>query len=93
MSFVFVEDADLTTGKLHPTTSDVDDTIEEIQKAIDVWEGCLKTTGGAIRPDKSFAYVLSCQFNSKGEHRFESVEEIEASLSVKMNIGLEITCE
>ena len=66
MGFVFVDDTDLTIGNLHPTTSDVDDIIEEMQKAIDVWEGCLKTTGGAMRPEKSFACVLSHVFNSKG---------------------------
>ena len=48
----------------------------------------MKTTGEAIHLDKSFAYAISFRFNNKGEYRFESVEEVEAQLSVKNKYGI-----
>ena len=31
--------------------------IGKAQEGIDLWKGCLKTTRGAIHPEKSFVYV------------------------------------
>ena len=43
----------------------------------------MKTTGGAIRPDKTFAYPISFDFKPSGEYFFEKVENLVYSLSVK----------
>ena len=88
IEFIFVNDTDLTIGKLHLTVSNMEEIIVEMQKAIDIWEGCLKTTDRVIRPDKLFAYVISYWFNSKGEYKYELVKEIEAELLVKNEFGI-----
>ena len=54
-----------------------------MQEYIDRWEGGLKATGGAIRPDKTFVYPLSFHWEPSGEYRFETVEEIDRTLTVK----------
>ena len=54
--FAFVDDTDV----VH-TAKDVDTTGEtvaqEMQQAIDHWEGGLKATGGALVPEKSYWYL------------------------------------
>jgi hypothetical protein len=55
--YAFVDDA----GVVH-TAKDVDttgDTVrQEMQQAIDHWEGGLKATGGALVPEKSYWYLI-----------------------------------
>ena len=83
VGFAFVDDTDLVAGDLTLATLDIEDVFVEMQEMIDCWEGCLKATGGAIRPDKSFAYPISFAFKPSGEYYFEKVEDIEGRLSVK----------
>ena len=83
MWFIFVDDTDLTKGKLHQSTTEIDEILEEIQNAIDTWKTCLKTIGEAIYLDKSIAYVISFWFNSKGKYKYETIEKIRAKLLVK----------
>ena len=83
IGFAFVDDTDLVSGNLKSTTLDIEDVFIDMQEMINCWEGGLKTTGGAIRPDKSFAYPISFQFKPSGEYYFEKVEDIDLSLSVK----------
>lgn len=54
-----------------------------MQDYIDRWEGGLKATGGAIRPDKTFAYPISFHWENSGASRYETVQEIDRTLTVK----------
>ena len=83
VGFAFVDDTDLAQGNLKIADMDISQVFEDMQQAIDCWEGGLKTTGGAIRPDKSFAYPISFEFKPSGEYYYEKVEDMEHSLTVK----------
>ena len=43
----------------------------------------MKTTGGVIRPDKSFIYSIAFKFNSKGRYSFETKLDSDLSFTVK----------
>ena len=75
-------EGDLRMGHL-----DIDDVFDSMQEAVDRWEGGLTTTGGAIRPDKSFAYPISYQFAPSGEYEYEKVENFDRTLTVKDHTG------
>jgi hypothetical protein len=62
LSFVgysFVDDTDL----LQSNEENNIETIRSLQKSVDTWEGCLKATGGALGPEKSYWYLVTFQWN------------------------------
>ena len=55
--YAFVNDTDLVdTAKDTTVTGDI--ILEEMQDAVDHWEGGLKATGGALVPSKSYWYLI-----------------------------------
>jgi hypothetical protein len=70
--FAFVDDVDV----VH-TAKDVDTTghivMQEMQQAIDHWEGGLRATGGALVPEKSYWYLID--FVWTGEKRWYATKE------------------
>ena len=81
--FAFVDDTDLIEADLREGGITIEKTLDKMQQAINRWEGGLKATGGAIRPDKSWAYPIGFKFDSKGKWRYQKLEEIETNLTVK----------
>ena len=65
----------MTNGRL--TIEEVFDTMQE---SIDSWEGGLKASGGAIRPDKSFVYPVDFKFDSSGKYSYKKIDEIDKML-------------
>ena len=59
MDYVLVDNMDLAGRKLFDTIHNIDEVASNIQDAINTWKGLLKTTGRAIRLDKSFIYSIS----------------------------------
>ena len=59
---MFVDNIDLTEGNFNNSNYTIEDVYLQAQEAIDIWEGCLKTIGRAIRPDKLFVYLISFYF-------------------------------
>ena len=55
---------------------------ECMQEAIYKWEGGLKTTGGALVPNKTWTYPISFKFNSKGEASYKTLHEMNLSFTV-----------
>ena len=52
VAFAFVDDTDLVTiGKENDT---LDEVIQKMQKLMKMWQGMLRTTGGALVPHKSW---------------------------------------
>ncbi len=67
------------------TAKDVDTArevvLQEIQQAIDHWDGGLKATGGALVPDKSYVYLIV--FVWPGERwRYATIEDIPGDMSI-----------
>ena len=78
--FAFVDDADV----VH-TAKDVDTTgyivLQEMQQAIDHWEGGLKATGGALVPEKSYWYLID--FIWTGDRwRYATIDDIPGNISI-----------
>ena len=81
--FAFVNDADIVSGHLTSTDITIEVAYSHMQEAIDRWEGGLKATAGALRPDKSFVYPLFFTWDEKGNHTFQNPTDIDIPLTVK----------
>ena len=69
VGYAFVDDADI--GICQETFS-IDNTAQAMQKALDLWEGSLCATGGALAPDKAFWYLLNYKL-SIGQWSYDSM--------------------
>ena len=70
VGFAFVDDTDIVEGILNSTPLSIDEVMTCMQEAVDRWEGGLKATGGAFRPEKSFIYPLDFDFNAAGKYSY-----------------------
>ena len=61
----------------------IDEVLDNLQEAINRWEGGLKTTGGALVPSKSWVYPISIQFDDEGDWSYESLSDIDYTVTVK----------
>ena len=55
--FAFVDDTDLIHATTDPAKS-TETLISEAQDALNLWEGLLRATGGALAPEKSYWYLI-----------------------------------
>ena len=55
----------------------------KLQHTINWWEGCIKFTGGTIRPEKTFAYLLDFKFKPNREYFLCKLESLGIELEVK----------
>lgn len=83
VGMAFVDDTDLTQTDMRDHTISTLEVMTEMQRAIDRWEGGLKATGGAIRPDKSWVFPISFKFNQMGQWEYCSLDDIDFTFSVK----------
>ena len=78
-----MDDTDLTARNLTLVDLTIHDIHSSIQAAIERWEGGLKATEGAIRPDKSFVYPLDLTYNKYGKAVYRTPEDIGKKVTVK----------
>ena len=83
VALAYVDDTDLIIMDLKDSGITGDEIMDRMQQAIEAWEGGLKATGGAIVPHKSWVYPIDFAFNDKGEWRYKTIQEIDASFQVK----------
>ena len=58
--FVFVDDTDIIN--VAPTVNTTDEELlQQQQQLVDTWEGTLRATGGALRPDNFYWYMIDYQ--------------------------------
>ena len=64
--YAFVDDTDIAhCSTLQATAHEI---IQEMQEVVDHWEGGLRTTGGALRVDKSFWYLIDFVWRNNQWH-------------------------
>ena len=83
VAFTYVDDTDLIEVDLRDTTIGTREVMEHMQEAINLWEGGMKITGGAIVPQKSFVYPIAFEFDSMGQWKYCSKEDIDFNFTVK----------
>ena len=78
--FAYVDDTDLVEGATSPATTG-DDISTLTQELLTWWNGLLRATGGALRPDKSFWTLVDFTFHN-GSWRYKTISELPATLNV-----------
>jgi hypothetical protein len=80
VGFAFVDDKDLLRASA-PGEKTYQEVGQDMQRGLDLWEGLLKATGGALVPEKSFWYLIDFEWNN-GVWRYSKVEEIPFELTM-----------
>jgi hypothetical protein len=79
VGYPFVDDTDLIqSNSSHNSYTQV---IHSLQQALDIWEGGLKATCGAIIPEKTFWHMVDFQL-SPGLWKYKSIQECPGPLFV-----------
>jgi hypothetical protein len=76
VGYAFVDDTDLVVSRKDLQGAEL---IAEMQKALNVWEGCLRPSGGALEPAKSFWYLVEFEWD-KGNWSYKETEEGELTV-------------
>ena len=71
VGYAYVDDTDLIDVDMRDDKRHLDDAAASMQEAIHRWEGGLKVTGGAIRPDKSWVYAIGFDFDAQGKWHYK----------------------
>ena len=80
--YTFVDDTD-TVHSTSDATVKYPQLVQEMQCAINTWEGGLRATGGALSHDKSYWYLMSMQWHhGRQKWTYQSVRDTPASLSI-----------
>jgi hypothetical protein len=82
VGYSFVDDTDLLQYDARDPKMTVDETMDNMQSAIDRWEGGLKTTGGAIVPEKSFVYPIAFEFDAQGKWSYQTNDTVDYVFTV-----------
>jgi hypothetical protein len=80
--FAFVDNTDLLHAGAHPQLSDTS-LVPQMQRVVDTWEGLLRATGGVIREDKSYWYLINYEYH-QGRWKYLSKLEAPGELDVKV---------
>jgi hypothetical protein len=73
--FCFVDDSDVVEAS--PSVQVTGESLPpRMQEAMDLWSGGVKATGGAIRPDKSFWWLIDFQWHRSGKWCFKRIEDV-----------------
>jgi hypothetical protein len=78
--FMFVDDCDLINTATDVHTSAVS-MLTRFQLALDCWEGCLRATGGGLKPSKSFWYLIDWKWNGNN-WTYQTKEDSPGDLTV-----------
>jgi endonuclease/exonuclease/phosphatase family metal-dependent hydrolase len=82
VGYAFVDDTDLVVTGGDNRSSD--STVESMQSALNTWEGCLRASGGAIEPAKTFWYGISFEWQN-GNWKYQ--EGVDKELKVRDPTG------
>ncbi|CAJ1968248.1 unnamed protein product [Cylindrotheca closterium] len=83
--FCFVDDTDVCQAAPSPDQSG-ESIVPEVAKALKWWSNGVRLTGGAIRPDKSFWYLIDFKWNARqGVWKFRRKGDFKPSLLPTMS--------
>jgi hypothetical protein len=85
VGFAFVDDKDLLKAR-KPGEKTYVEMAEDMQNGLDLWEGLLKATGGALVPDKSYWYLIDFK-GKNGAWKFATTEETEYGITIEDHTG------
>ena len=80
VGYAFIDDTDIIESK--PSYVDSIQTSQTLQQAMDVWEGSLNATCGAVVPKKTYWYLIDFHWEA-GIWRYCSIKDCPAELFVK----------
>ena len=84
VGYAFVDDTDLIqTGKT--SGESIQQIIERTQQSLDLWEGLIHSTGGAMRVDKSCWWAVDFFWLPNGTWRYKTLQEIQGNLTAFHN--------
>jgi hypothetical protein len=81
VGFAFVDDKDLLQAS-RPGKCTYVEVAQKMQDGLDLWEGLLKATGGALVPAKSYWYLIDFKWKN-GSWKYATTEEIDFDLMMK----------
>jgi hypothetical protein len=81
VGYAFVDDTDLCITNQSPDDAD-DNVAHRMQQALDLWEGGIRATGGAIVPEKSHWYLIDFKW-SQGNWKYKTEVDAPAQLRVR----------
>jgi exonuclease III len=71
--FAFVDDSDIIATSGHQNNPD--ETVTQMQKTINCWDGVARATGGALAPDKSWWYLIHFEWQH-GDAKYGDLENL-----------------
>ena len=81
VGFAFVDDKDLLRASILGMQT-YNEVAQDMQQGLDLWEGLLKATGGALVPDKSYWYLIDFKWKD-GVWKYAMTEETQFNLMMK----------
>jgi len=81
VGFAFVDDKDLLRAS-RPGEQTSEEVAQDMQEGLDLWEGLLKATGGALVPDKSYWYLIDFKWK-EGAWKYATTEETQFNLTMR----------
>lgn len=91
VGYAYVDDMDIISMNNQDINLTADEVMEDMQLAIDIWEGGLKATGGAIVPKKSWVYPINFTFDNKGQWHYQSADDIGVEFTVQDHQNIQNT--
>ena len=80
VGYAFVDDTDLFASSTELLSGL--EVVASLQRSVDLWEGGIRATGGAIEPDKSFWYLIDFVWH-QGRWRYALEADCPADLTVR----------
>ena len=86
VAYVFVDDCDMCETATS-CEMPLDALLGNMQASLNLWEGSLRATGGALVPEKTHWYLIAFKWDSHGKFTYCSPDDAPASLSVRDAAG------
>jgi hypothetical protein len=80
-AFLFVDDTDLFHFAEHEETTPME-VVQQMQDGVEQWQGALRASGGALKPEKCSWCLVGYRFKANGCWEYHSQESLPAELRI-----------